>query len=634
MQKIEFSARAAVSGRMQGANSAFRLDDWLVSPALGRIERGSDVRRVKPKSMEVLRCLIEARGAVVSRGELFDAIWPGMAVSDDVLTNCVVELRKAFDDSARDPKVIETIPKRGFRLVSNVSAAADGKGRQRRLRLWIIAITAAGLGVAAGAWFWGKSPGVPPATDKSIAVLPFLDMSDSKDQGYFADGLSEELINRLTQLDGLLVTGRTSSFFFKGRNDDLRSIGEQLSVGHVLEGSVRKSGEQLRVTAQLIDVSTGFHLWSDVFDSPYSDVFEIQEEIAESVATALAVRLNVGEMGKLVGGTNDVEAFEEFMLGGAVQKQFTAEAILQAIQHFKRATELDPGFALAWVRLGNAYRVVRLTLGDDEAENWQQLADDAIGRALSLAPNEDYVLRTAAYVEVDRQNWTQAQRYFDQLLADQPPGSQNESHAYLDLLAKVGKADEAVLRRERVLIRDPLHPDTAMYLGHLYLMQGRFNDAFEQFEAGMQLEGYRVQLSHEGLVTALASRQPTLATRWLDRVIEYQQPGGKGVHEAMRERFGDTGAALDWIRRGFENQSISDYYVIVWASYYQDYELAIAAMRRTPDLWAFWTPLTEPVRQTAAFKRILDEIGLVDYYREYGWNDYCRPLGTDDFVCR
>ena len=637
MEILESLGRPAVSDRMQAADREFRLDGWTICPARCRIERGTESRRVKPKSMEVLERLMRAHGAVVSRDELFEAVWPGLAVSDDVLTNSVVELRKAFDDSARDPKVIETIPKKGFRLMADIAPvvhSAREPKRRKSSRVRKMALLLAGFAAVVGLWSMGRGVPRAPAEENSVAVLPFVDMSATQDQGYFVDGLSEELINRLTRLDGLLVTGRTSSFHFKGRDDDVRAIGRQLSVRHVLEGSVRKESGQLRIAAQLIDVESGFHLWSDSYERPYGDVFAIQDEIADAVATALSVRLSVGDMRDFVGGTTHVEAFEEFLRGSALTKEFTAETMLRAIQRLEKAVELDPGFTLAWVRLANAYRTAWLTLGNEDVERWWESADYAIGKALSLSPNEAYVLNTAAYLEVDRQNWDEAHRYFDRVLASQRPGSVHESHGYLDLLAKVGKANAAVRLKERVLLRDPLHPDTAMYLGHLYLMQGRFDDALAQFEAGMQLEGYRSQLSHEALVGALASRQPELASDWLDRVIQYQQPGAMGVHTAMRDRFGDADAALRWLREGFKAQSISDYYVIVWASYYGDYDLVLQAMRRTPDLWAFWTPLTQAVRTTPEFKQVLVDIGLVEYYRERGWNDFCRPLGESDFECR
>jgi TolB-like protein/thioredoxin-like negative regulator of GroEL len=468
---------------------------------------------------------------------------------------------------------------------------------------------------------------------KTIAVLPFVDMSSGSDQGYFADGLSEELTNRLTQLDGLLVTGRTSSFYFKGRNEDLRDIGQRLSVNHILEGSIRKSGDELRISAQLIDVNSGFHLWSDTFDRPYQDIFEIQEEIAESVATALSITLSVGQLGRFEGGTDNLGAFDAFMLGSAVMREFTAKSTLRAIQHFNKAVELDPDFALAWNRLANTYRIAWLTLGNDDAEHWDRLADQALARALAIAPDAQYVLETAAYIQVDRRNWSGARSLLEKIKSVGPGQDRVEAGAYLDLMAKTGNIAEALSAKERWRSVDPLHPDLSMYLGHLYLSQDRIDDALAEFEAGRQLDGYRSQLSMEGLLASLASGRDDLIRDWLDRTVEDQQPGAKGVNVAMRERFGDADAALSWLRAASAAGDVADYYVIVWGSYYGDYELALSAMRRSPDLWVFWTPLVQPLRGTPEFKEILVDVGLVDYWRQHGWNDYCKPSGELEFEC-
>ncbi len=488
------------------ANPDFQLADWIVRTQRCCIERADELRRIKPKSMQVLEVLARARGGVVSRIELFDTIWPGQAVTDDALTGCIVELRKAFDDSPRNPQVIETIPKKGFRIVADVEPIVDESTAPRAsffstrlagmLALPLLAIVVAWLGINR----IETSQTLPIDGLASVAVLPFIDMSPDGDQEYFADGLSEELINRLTQIQDLQVTGRTSSFYFKGRTEDLRSIGEQLSVKHVLGGSVRKSDDRLRITAQLTDVSSGFQLWSDTYDRQYEDIFVVQQDIAESVATALSIKLSVGEAGNFKGGTNNVAAFEAAMLGNTSHHKLTAEATLQAIKHLQEATRLDPDFALAWERLANAYRTAWLTLGDDDTDMWGRLADEAIARALVSAPDSKDVLRTAAYIQVDRQNWAEAHCLFDEILALDPPGDPKESGAYLDILAKTGHIDKALRRQERC------------------------------------------------------------------------------------RRF-------------------------------------------------FWIPLTRSLRDTQEFRSIVRSIGLVDYWRQYGWNDNCEPLGEADFRC-
>ena len=215
--------------------------------------------RLTPKAAAVLKILVSNAGSPVSKGELFAAVWPDVAVTDDALTTCIQELRRVLGDDAKRPQFIETRHRRGYRFIAPVTreepAPAPGEQTTRAI--------------------------------SSIAVLPFADMSPSHDQEYLCEGLAEELINALTQIDGLRVAARTASFQFRGKGEDVRIVGEQLNVETLLEGSVRKSGDRLRVTVQLIEVASGHHRWSHRFDGQFEDVFAMQDEIAESVAASL-----------------------------------------------------------------------------------------------------------------------------------------------------------------------------------------------------------------------------------------------------------------------------------------------------------------------------------------------------------
>jgi transcriptional activator of cad operon len=286
----------------------FQLGDWLVRPHRDRIECGGRVIHVKPKSMAVLECLARANGRVVDRQYFFDAIWPGGVVSDDVLTQCIVELRKAFGDSARNPHVIETIPKIGFRLIPAVvprtsrqavtpgddpehpetlDSANPRKPARGAIALFAVIILAA---LVLGLYLSGihDAPvSEPQPGANSIAVLPFVDMTEDQNMGWYADSLTEGLINRLAQLEELDVVSRTSSFQFRGSNLDLRKIGEHLGVSYVLEGSVCDAESQLRITVQLINTKSGFHVWSSQYDRSVTGGGDVQESIVKSVATAL-----------------------------------------------------------------------------------------------------------------------------------------------------------------------------------------------------------------------------------------------------------------------------------------------------------------------------------------------------------
>lgn len=239
----------------------FRVGEWLVEPELNSITTGDRKVSLGTKVIEVLVCLADHAGEVLSKEQIIHAVWPDTYVREDVLRYSISELRKALDDDANNPRIIQTIARRGYRLMLEVSRESA------------------------------------PVSRGSIAVLAFDDMSSAKDQEYFCDGVAEEIISYLSRIRGLQVSSRTSSFAFKSKPEDIRSIGKKLGVASVLEGSVRKAGNQIRVTAQLIGTDDGYHLWSQQYDREMNDIFAIQDEIARSIAATVETTLNPAAIG-------------------------------------------------------------------------------------------------------------------------------------------------------------------------------------------------------------------------------------------------------------------------------------------------------------------------------------------------
>ncbi len=375
----------------------FRLGNWIVRPQRRIIERGDKSVHIKPKSMAVFECLVAADGAPVSRNELFDTVWPGGEVSDDTLTKCVVELRKAFGDTAREHRVIETIPKLGFRLVLPVEplveespAAAQSPSESQALRpggwrkrrsaglLLIAVVLVFGAMLFFGSFrLWLTETGTTSlpktaailASDNheqkpGIAVLPFVNMSSDAENEYFSDGISEEILNALANTNRLPVIARTSSFQFKGQARDIKEIGRLLGVSHVLEGSVRKSGKNIRLTAQLIDTATGAHVWSGVYQRELSDIFLLQNEIANSIVDQIGVALG-DEIGALPNKlptaefmvahpTANIEAYDLYLKGVQMVTSSSPVPREQAVVYFDMAIALDGDYADAWAAKGRA----------------------------------------------------------------------------------------------------------------------------------------------------------------------------------------------------------------------------------------------------------------------------------------
>ena len=292
----------------------------------------------------------------------------------------------------------------------------------------------------------------------SIAVLPFANMSGNESQEYFSDGLSEELLNLLARVEGLKVAARTSSFAFKGKNEDIRTIGEALGVGTVLEGSVRQAGERIRVTAQLIDVANGYHLWSDTFDRELKDIFEIQDQIAGAIVAALQVHLVTGAAPAIAQSrVVDIAAYDLYLQGLQKIKLMGTEVAREALELFRAATDADPEFAAAWSARARAVVLLRETAfwGDIPQAEAIVLARQAIDRALALDPSQADAYVSQAMLEADLYRHEEAMASLEKALAINP-NSAEALFALSDLRARTGHIIQAREDILRALALDPL----------------------------------------------------------------------------------------------------------------------------------------------------------------------------------
>ena len=331
-----------------------------------------------------------------------------------------------------------------------------------------------------GAW-WTLTRTGPGARDyDSIAVLPFANMSGDPDNEYFSDGLAEELINALAGVEDLKVAGRTSSFAFRGQNLDLRMIGDTLGVETVLEGSVRRSEDRVRISAQLIDAQTGFHLWSDEYDRNITDIFLVQEELANSILRAMLPRLG-GDAEELYrGGTADVEAYDLYVSGR--QKWYTRRVALlwEAVDDFEAAVARDPEFALGWSGLADA--IDALAYRDTRAQDLVPRAKMAAQRAVLLDPDlaEGWASWGVLAFEADR-DWITAELALKRAIGLKP--SYAGARAWLgDLLRQQGRIREAIEQQRMALELDPLSPVLNTTLGLSLAAAGRLEETRAQYE--------------------------------------------------------------------------------------------------------------------------------------------------------
>lgn len=370
----------------------FWVADWHVDPASCRIKNAVRELKLEPKVMTVLVCLARNAGTVMTREQLESMAWQGVVVGYDSLANSIIKLRRAFGDDTKNPRIIETIPKRGYRLIAEVSweqplttpapspgtPASVARGARHialpALALVVVAIVAIAVYALRSGIFETAEP-----AERSIAVLPFENLSDDPDQEYFSDGITADLITDLSKISSLAVIARHSVFRYKDRDVDVRDLRDELGVTYVVEGSVRKVGDTLRISASLIDTRTGHNLWAERFDGNLKNIFTLQDEVTEKVVSSLAIRLTEHERATLAHDyTNSVEAYDEFLQGWQLFWVLSSDTNPQAREHFQKAVRLDDRFARAYANLA-------LTYAYDRINAWQDDPDHSIEQARYFA---------------------------------------------------------------------------------------------------------------------------------------------------------------------------------------------------------------------------------------------------------
>ena len=470
-----------------------------------------------------------------------------------------------------------------------------------------------------------------PLEHPSIAVLPFDDMSAEGDQEYFGDGVAEELLNVLSRLDGLRVAGRTSSFAYRKRDDDLRVIGQALNVSTILEGSVRKDGGRIRITAQLINAANGYHIWSQSFDRDLSDIFSIQEEIASEVAGALGVRLGVGNVNAFIGaGTRNIEAYEAYLKGWSLWDTHG-----ESIRQLEIATRLDPNYAAAWATLGVRTAHLQWAANPEDAPAILDRAYGYVLRAVELDATSGQsrsLLGTILYARFD---WIGGAKAHMEALALRADRSANEHFG--NLMMRAGRLSAADAQYDAAIAAEPLAGQSTAYNWQVSVGRGRPDEAKRRL-AALYTHGVPAFLSlvvalNEGNrdeIRALLSEQEQAAvsTRTLYTPVLQNFESRERVLETLMALTADDNAR--WPGKYHD--------IALLAAYFGDAGFALQTFEKDARymsirLQALWYPLMSEVRRLPGFKDLVRDINLVDYWHAYGWPDACQPLGSDDFSC-
>ena len=506
------------------AFQSFRLDS-----ANHCLWRGEERAQITPKAFDVLRYLVENAGKLVTQDELLEALWPETYVNQEVLRKYILEIRKVLGDRPEKPAFIETVTKRGYRFIapvvdesadepsdlsttemkSSVAAteeaaiedqvaretaaseqqASSGERRLRKLAIIQVLAVIVAAGLAGYLWLARNRPNIPSTNSTSIAVLPFVDLSTTKDQEYFSDGFAEQLINHLAQVSGLKVVGRSSSFQFRGKDVDLRDVGRKLGVANVLEGSVRREGNRVRVTAELVKTADGFQLWSQTYDREINDIFRVQDEIALAATGALQVKL-LGGAGRGEASTlrsANPDAYQAYLQG----KYFAArgqdrEDLNKALSYIEQAVQLDPNYAAAWAQRSQ----VLATMADYsfiESSQGFRRARESAEKVISLDPDLAAGYLRLATIQMSHDwDWDGAAVSLRKA-AMLEPGSAEVINGQAYLARRLGRTDEAIELYKLAVGLDPLRADFQLTLGYELFDQGRYEEALAALQKAEEL---------------------------------------------------------------------------------------------------------------------------------------------------
>jgi serine/threonine-protein kinase len=663
-------------------NEAFRIGQWRVDPALDEISRDGTTIKLEPRTMRVLACLVEHAGQVVSVNQLLDTVWKDLVVTQYSVYVAIAALRRVLGDDPKHATYIASVPRRGYRLIAPIgpdveqaaktrsaaaSAAADietprapvtsesqhmpaavpdgSQAVERHTGLRYGSILIALLALAGGVWWFSSHPakehpaavslphrrdttpaeeatgGVFAPPRHSVAVLPFTNLSGDSKQEYFSDGMTEELIDALTQIDALKVTARRSSFSFKGKDADIATIARKLNVAAILEGSVRRSGNKVRITAQLIDAMNGFHIWSQDYDRDVSNVLALQSDIATTVAHELKARLLGDETPKIeLGGTRNAAAFDAYLRGAKAYSSNPDDAkeLQAAMAAYTEAIRLDPGYALAFASRSVAYSGYAAEYANGAAirEGFDKAQADA-RQALTLAPTlAEGHLALAGVLVAGSLDIAQAAKEYERALALAPGNAEvlRESGRFE---VHIGHFDVGLASVQRALALDPLNPRSHSLLGQALYFARRYREAAAAFAGLMSLDpdskfafAYRGLAQYglgdlQGAAASCETNPDHWASQWC-LAMTYDKVG----------RHADAESVLAKMKAAYADAAAYQYAAIYaqWGDAANSLKwLEVAVRVRDPGLPNLKTdPLMDPLHREPRFQAIVRELQFPD----------------------
>jgi TolB-like protein/DNA-binding winged helix-turn-helix (wHTH) protein/lipoprotein NlpI len=574
----------------------YQFGPFSLDPAERLVSRDGTPLSLTPKVFDTLVYLVRNHGRLLTKDELLKQVWPDAFVEEVNLAVNVSALRKMLGESPQDGRYIVTVPGRGYRFVAAVEKATTGKSSEcnpiarngsvapvevdltaiesaveelnlqklppagrslpapisvqkiqsRNLALRAVLAILLLTVMATGTFFWLKptKSSVSATTAHSVAVLPFADLSPGRDQEYFSDGLADELINDLAKVRGVRVVARSSSFQFKGKNEDPRTIGRTLGVANILEGSVRREGDRVRIMAELIKVDDGFQVWSATYDRKIEDVFNVQEEIARSATAALQIKLTGASLAVAIPNEPppNSEAYQAYLQAQAFFGSGQDSATLErALASADEAIKFDPDYAPAWALRSYVRTMMAFTMTDMEKE-FAGARHDA-EHALTLDPRLATGYLALGWIQMMHDwDWEQAQASLDKA-AELEPGNVEVLRYRSSLYRTLGRLEEGIELYKEVVALDPLRARSYSSLGAQFYCAGRYEEADAMLQKALELNPKKGQdhLIRGEILLAQARPQQALTEIEQETDEELKQLGeALAYHSLGRAQDSDT----------------------------------------------------------------------------------------------
>ncbi len=602
-----------------------RFGVFELDPRAGELRKSGTLVKLQPQPLKVLALLASRQGELVTREEIQQQVWGGETFVDfeQGLNYCIRQIRDALGDDADSPRYVETLPRRGYRFLAPVTgaqpqaavpAAEEQPSRQRTTGFrWIVAVTLVVVLGVAGNWLWRRTlskPRIPTDRKAMLVVLPFENLSNDPEQEYFSEGLTDEMITQLGALapKRLGVIARTSAMRYKNTEKTAQEIGRELGVDYILEGTVRREGQRVRITTQLIQVSDQTHLWAESHERELASVFEIQRDVSQRVAQSLALELLPAPRK----WSSVPDAHEAYLRGRYFSQRGSAG---EAARSFRQAIEADPNYAAAYAGLANTLVFAA------PAAKYMPHARDAAQKALELDDSLSDAHSALGTVKFMYEwDWPAAEKSFHR--AFELDASNAEAHLrYSNYLAAMGRMDKALVEARLAQQSDPLSPIIGQSIGRYYAMLGQYDRAIELYKKTLELDpNFRWSvISLSFAYEAKGDYDQWLAYQKRARVL-FQSPPGTGDEMEQAYREGGYPAAMRRLNQMYEEEAREDRMasatLAINYSKLGDKEKALYWLERayeshTRDLiYLNVMPEYDPIRNDPRFQAVVRKIGL------------------------